>query len=427
LPELLDTLQQQLAALPETRRWVVALSGGLDSSLLLFLLQRLAPSQPVVALHIDHQLQADSALWAEHCRQQCERLSIPFNLMRVTPDSASEASAREARYSAFVSFLQSGDCLLLAQHADDQAETLLLRLLRGSGVAGLAAMPLSRSLGQGMLLRPLLQQPRDRLERAALEVGLEPVEDPSNASPRYDRNFLRLTVLPALKQRWPGLLSRWSETAALMSEASELLTERAQEDMTQCEKRGGISLVHLKALSLARQRNLLHVWVSEQSGHRLGRAQLLQLEKDLLYARSDAQPVFRLPDHQLRRHQGVLYLLPDPLPLVEEGERNLIVGESIQLPLGCLQWQPARRGLPVGQPLTLQFRQGGERLRPAGRGGSVSLKQLLQEAGLPPWLRSCQPLLVSEGEIVAVPGITLCEAASSEGGLLPIWSGFGLS
>ncbi|MET4001184.1 tRNA lysidine(34) synthetase TilS [Marinobacterium sp. MBR-109] len=427
MPELLDTLQQQLAALPETRRWVVALSGGLDSSLLLFLLQRLAPSQPVVALHIDHQLQADSVLWAEHCRQQCERLSIPFNLMRVSPGSASEASARKARYSAFVSFLQRGDCLLLAQHGDDQAETLLLRLLRGSGVAGLAAMPLSRPLGQGMLLRPLLQQPRDRLERAALEAGLEPVEDPSNASPRYDRNFLRLTVLPALKQRWPGLLSRWSETAALMSEASELLTERAQEDMTQCEKRGGISLAHLKVLSLARQRNLLHVWVSEQSGHRLGRAQLLQLEKDLLHARSDAQPVFRLPDHQLRRHQGVLYLLPDPLPLIEEGERNLVVGESIQLPLGCLQWQPARRGLQVGQPLTLQFRQGGERLRPAGRGGSVSLKQLLQEAGLPPWLRSCQPLLVSEGEIIAVPGITLCEAASSEGGLLPIWSGFGLS
>ncbi|QSR36441.1 tRNA lysidine(34) synthetase TilS [Marinobacterium iners] len=425
--DLLVGLRQQLDTCPKVRRWVVALSGGLDSSLLLFLLQRLAPSQSVIALHIDHQLQAGSALWAEHCREQCGRLNIPFNLIRVTPDSDSEASARAARYHAFESFLQPGDCLLLAQHADDQAETLLLRLLRGSGVMGLAAMPRSRPLGQGMLLRPLLQQSRECLERAAFELGLEPVEDPSNANPRYDRNLLRLNVLPVLKQRWPGFLSRCSETAAVMREASELLTERAQEDISRCAERGGLSLARLNLLSQARQRNLLHVWVSEQSGHRLGRAQLLQLEKDLLHARADAQPVFRLPDHQLRRHQGVLYLLPDPLPLVEEGERNLVVGESIQLPLGCLQWQPARRGLPVGQRLTLQLRRGGERLRPLGRGGSVSLKQLLQEAGLPPWLRACQPLLLKDGEIVAVPGITLCEAAGSEEGLLPIWSGFGLS
>ena len=120
MPDLLVGLRQQLDTCPKVRRWVVALSGGLDSSLLLFLLQRLEPSQPVIALHIDHQLQSDSALWAEHCRHLCSRLKIPFNLIRVTPGSASEASARTARYHAFESFLQPGDCLLLAQHADDQ-------------------------------------------------------------------------------------------------------------------------------------------------------------------------------------------------------------------------------------------------------------------------------------------------------------------
>jgi tRNA(Ile)-lysidine synthase len=427
LPDLLAELRQQLDSCGQVHRWVVALSGGLDSSLLLSLMSRLSRPQPVVALHIDHQLQADSALWAEHCRQRCDRLNIPFNLIRVTPGSASEASAREARYHAFESFLQPGDCLLLAQHADDQAETLLLRLLRGSGVAGLASMPRTRPLGRGMLLRPLLQQPRERLEQAALELGLEPVEDPSNASTHYDRNFLRLKVLPIIKQRWPGFLSRCSDTAAVMREAGELLAERAKEDITQCAERGGLSLARLNALSQARQRNLLHLWISERSAHRLSRAQLLQLEKDLLHARADAQPVFRLPGYQLRRHQTVLYLLPDPLPVAKEDECSLVVGESMQLPLGCLQWQPASRGLPVGQRLTLRFRRGGERLRPLGRGGSVSLKQLLQEAGLPPWLRPCQPLLLSGGEIIAVPGITLCEAAGSGEGLLPIWSGFGLS
>lgn len=427
LPDLLTELRQQLETCSGTRRWVVALSGGLDSSLLLSLLPRLSLPQPVVALHIDHQLQVDSARWAEHCRLQCERLSIPFNCTRVIPESASEASARSARYRAFESFLQPGDCLLLAQHADDQAETLLLRLLRGAGVAGLAAMPASRSLGQGRLLRPLLRLPRVQLEQGVRELQLEPVEDPSNASSRYDRNFLRLNVLPALKRRWPSLVSRWGETAELMSEASELLVERAREDMALCGRQGGICLARLQTLSRARQRNLLHAWVSEGSGHRMSRARLLQLEQDLMQARPDAQPVFGFPDYQMRRHQNVLYLLPDPLPTPSESVRELVVGESIQLPLGRLHWIPATQGLPAGLTLALGFRQGGERLRPVGRGGSVSLKQLLQEAGQPPWLRACQPLLLSGGEIIAVPGITLCEPMVVEGGLLPIWSGFGLS
>lgn len=427
LPDLLVELGQQLAACSGVRRWVIALSGGLDSSLLLSLMSRLSLPQPIAALHVDHQLQADSAQWAEHCRLQCERLSIPFNCTRVIPDSASEASARMARYRAFEAFLQPGDCLLLAQHADDQAETLLLRLLRGAGVAGLAAMPASRPLGQGRLLRPLLRLSRAQLEQGAHEFGLEPVEDPSNASTRYDRNFLRLSVLPALKRRWPSLVPRWIETAELMSEASEMLAERAHEDMALCARRGGICLVRLQTLSRARQRNLLHAWVSDGSGHRMSRTRLLQLEQDLMQARPDAQPVFGLPGCQLRRHQNVMYLLPDPLPTPADGVRELVVGEPAQLPLGRLHWQSAEWGLPNGQALTVQFRRGGERLRPLGRGGSVSLKQLLQESGQPPWLRACQPLLLKDGEIVAVPGITLCESAAVEGGLLPIWSGFGLS
>jgi tRNA(Ile)-lysidine synthase len=428
LPGLLSELQRQLAARPEVRRWVVALSGGLDSSLLLALMGRLAPPQPVIALHIDHQLQPGSAAWAQHCRRQCERLGVGFDSVRVNPTSASEAAAREARYRAFAAYLQPGDCLLLAQHGDDQAETLLLRLLRGAGVAGLAGMPPSRPLGPAVLLRPLLRQPRARLEQAAAEIDLEYIEDPSNQSTAYDRNFLRLHLLPGLKRRWPGLLARIADTAALMAEANELLAERGREDLAACAAgQGALRLDRLQRLRPARQRNLLHFWISEQTGHRLARSQLLQLERDLLQARADAQPCFRLPGYQLRRYRQGLYLLPDPLPAPAAAVRPLRAGEAIPLPLGQLQWRAAAVGLPPNGPLQLCFRRGGERLRPAGRGGSVSLKQLLQEAGLPPWLRPYQPLLVRDGEIVAVPGITLSETATCAGGLVPLWCGFGLS
>lgn len=424
---LLDDLQQQLATLPETRRWMIALSGGLDSSLLLELMSRLSLAAPLAAIHIDHQLQAESPAWAEHCRRECQRLGIELQTHQVTPASASEADAREARYRVFEACLRPGDCLLLAQHADDQAETLLLRLLRGAGVTGLAGMPRTRPLGAGRLLRPLLDQPRTRLEQAARAIGLKHVEDPSNRSSAYDRNFLRLELMPKLKQRWPALLTRLGETGQLMEEASELLQERAEEDLAACLQEGGVDLDRLDCLSPARQRNLLHHWISRISGHRVSRARLLQLERDLLGARDDAQPIFRLSGYQIRRYRRRLYLLPDPLPAVENPFRTLLVGERVMLPLGWLEWQPAERGLPAGQPLELTFRQGGERLRPEGRGGSVSLKQLLQEAGLPPWLRPYQPLLVRDDEILAVPGLTLCEGQGVDGGLLPFWRGFGLS
>lgn len=427
LPALLTELHQQLVAFPQVRRWVVALSGGLDSSLLLELLARLSLPQAVVALHIDHQLQAPSRYWAEHCRQQCQRLDIDFHLHRVTPESDAEASARAARYAVFEAELQPGDCLLLAHHADDQAETLLLRLLRGAGVAGMGGIPLSRPLGRGMLLRPMLKQSRARLEQVASEIGLEHVEDPSNQSPAYDRNYLRLELLPGLQKRWPSLLVRSSETAELMAEARELLDERAEEDFLACAVQRGLKLDCVQQLSRVRRRNLLHHWISGATGHRPTRTQLLQLEHDVLAAREDAQPVFRLSDMQLRRHRGVLHLLPDPLPVIPADPLAVVVGHNMDLPLGTLEWQPAHSGLQSGRSLDVCFRQGGERVRPVGRGGSVGLKQLLQEAGMPPWLRSYQPLLVDAGEILAVPGVALSEAGATESGLLPIWSGFGLS
>ncbi len=429
LPVLLETLAASLVAESDVRRWVLAFSGGLDSSLLLELCARLELPQPLVAVHVDHQLQAASADWAEHCRQHCQRLGVTLTCLQVMPDSASEASARNARYAAFEKFLEPGDCLLLAQHADDQAETLLLRLLRGAGVAGLAAMPVRRTLGRARLLRPLLDLSREQLERVAAELELVPVQDPTNAQDHYDRNWLRLHILPRLKQHWPALLQRCQDTAALMSDADELLQERAVDDLAGCRlEAGGLSVSAVRQLTPARQRNLMHHWIVRHTGQRLSRQRLQNLLHCMLVERADAEPVERLRGQQLRRYRDGLYLLPDPLPCAPAAESTALrVGQPRLLPLGELSWQRADKGLPEGLALTLGYRQGGERLRPLGRGGSVSLKQLLQEAGRPPWLRPLQPILWSENTLLAVPGVCLCEDLWVENGWMPQWSGFGLS
>ncbi|MBV0932512.1 tRNA lysidine(34) synthetase TilS [Marinobacterium weihaiense] len=427
LPDLLAALAARLAAEPDVRRWVIAFSGGLDSSLLLELCARLQLPQPLIAVHVDHQLQPASADFAEHCRLHCRRLAIPLTQVQVTPASASEASARAARYRAFEQLLEPGDCLLLAQHADDQAETLLLRLLRGAGVAGLAAMPETRPLGQARLVRPLLAQPRARLEQVAAELGLQPVEDPTNAQDHYDRNWLRLRVLPQLLQRWPSLHQRCRDTAALMQDADLLLRERAEEDRRHCQVAAGqLDLDALQALSAPRQRNLMHHWIHAVTGLRLSRTRLLTLVSALMSAAADADPVERLQGYQLRRYRRRVYLLPDPLP-PSLNPADVRVGEPLQLPQGRLSWLPAPRGLVPGDRLALAGRAGGERLRPLGRGGSVRLKQLLQEAGVPPWQRPLQPLLYRQQEIVAVPGVCLCEEGWIENGLMPHWDAFGLS
>ncbi|MBV1788824.1 tRNA lysidine(34) synthetase TilS [Marinobacterium sp. D7] len=428
MADLPALLAGRLECLPQIRRWVIAFSGGVDSRVLLELCARQLPAERLLALHIDHQVQSCSGQWAERCATICARLGVPFQRIAVNPSSSSEADLRDARYAAFLSVLQQGDCLLLAQHADDQAETLLLRLLRGAGVRGLAAMPWKRTLGPAMLLRPLLDQPRQLLEQWAREQGLEWVEDPSNADQGYDRNWLRLNLLPLLRGRWPALYQRVSSTTEQLAEASELLDEIAAEDLRQAQRGAEcLALDRLSGFSLARKRNLLRYWVHRLSGHWMSGDELRHLELQVLDAGEDRMPALQLGRYWLRRYRQRLYLLP---PSADRQAAFALVVEPRQWALaqGRLSFESSNGpGIAVGTHLSLVYRQGGERLRPLGRGGSVSLKQLLQEAGVPPWWRADWPLLYRDGEIVAVPGICLCEGAVFEGGLTPRWQPLGLS
>lgn len=429
-------LAGRLECLPHIRRWVIAFSGGVDSRVLLELCADLLPKERLLALHIDHRLNPNSGQWADRCRTLCAGLGVSLQVIAVDPRSASEADLRDARYRAFLSVLQEGDCLLLAQHADDQAETLLLRLMRGAGVRGLAAMPEQRPLGPATLLRPLLDQPRAALEQWARDRGLVWIEDPSNEDRRYDRNWVRHNLLPPLHRHWPQLYRRVSATTRQLAEAGELLDEIAADDLAACRRLPEqLSIDRLREFSKPRQRNLLRFWIHQISGHWLSGEEQSHLERQVIEAGDDRTPALRIGRYWMRRYRDRLYLMPqqpEPEPpfglVVQTGLWNLAQGE--------LSFE--RRGGPglaEGVSLQLGYRRGGERLRPLGRGGSVALKQLLQEAGVPPWLRAVWPLLRQGDELVAVPGICICEGVETgvvtgveiKDGLTPVWRPFGLS
>ena len=406
--QLLDCPQ-----LLDAGRVVVGFSGGLDSTLLLHLLAGLRDTgrlnAPLLALHVNHGLQAEANPWQEHCRRQAEHFGIPFLAQRVNVSQAGgrspEAAAREARYAVFAGFMQPGSVLVLGHHADDQVETVLLHLLRGSGPRGLAGMPRQRELGGGRLCRPLLGVPRAHLLEHARQHELIWIEDPSNGDPRYTRNFLRSSVIPLLRQQAPGLQQGVLRSASLQAEAEQLLGELAAADLAiaLAGQPNQLRAASLRQWSPARVRNLLRHWVrglqTAFDGSDITHQALEGCIAQLLSAREDAEPLIAWGEAgrrlELRRFQDRLYLVkPMPVvPLVLDWDPAL----PLPLPgvLGSLRCITAGGAAPAAGTwprLQVRFRQGGERLQVVGR-PTHSLKQLLQERGVPPWLRPCVPLV----------------------------------
>lgn len=402
--------------------WTVAFSGGLDSTVLLHLLAGLAQRQqlpPLRAVHVQHGLQAAAQTWPAHCQRVCAALKVPLLLreVQVQVGASLEQAARDARYAAFVELLGADELLLTAQHRDDQAETLLFRLLRGAGARGLAAMPASRPLGAGQLVRPLLDVPRAELEDYARVNGLDWVEDPSNRDERFSRNFLRRQVLPLLTQRWPQAVVSMARSAAHLSEAQGLLDELAQADLALMQPDSrfawlplpSLPLGPLLTLSAARQRNLLRHWLAPltplpDSDHWAGWTSLAT-------AAVDAAPVWRLARGELRRADGRLWWLSgpwlQPLPAID-----LPLTAATRLPLPgnghvCLLGQASTGVFQV------RYRQGGEVLRLAGR-GRRDLKRLLNEAGVPGFLRDRLPLLYQGEQLLAVANVPQLSVAGPD-------------
>jgi tRNA(Ile)-lysidine synthase len=407
---LRDALQPWLGA----PGWCVALSGGLDSTVLLHLLASLAQREalpPLTAIHIHHGLQAAADAWPAHCRELCAALSVPLQVehVQVVLGASLERAARAARYAAFAARLGSDEVLLAAQHRDDQAETLLFRLLRGAGVQGLAAMPASRALGAGQLVRPLLDCSRAELLAYAGEHGLAWVDDPSNTDERFSRNYLRRQVLPALLSRWPQASANMARSAAHLSEAGQLLDELAQQDVAAAEVPGefawlglpSLALPALRGLSEPRQRNALRYWLRPltampDSEHWAG-------WRALRDAAVDAAPVWRLAAGELRRSDERLWWLagdwlrsPVPVNTVVQGNQQVVLPGNGQVRIDGM--------LPMGN-WQLGYRQGGERVFLPGR-GHRDLKRLFNELRVPAFVRDRLPLLRLDNQVVAVANLS---------------------
>jgi tRNA(Ile)-lysidine synthase len=437
LRRLLD-LQGEATA----RRYLVGFSGGLDSTALLHaLLQTSGLAAPVVALHINHALQPDAGAWEDHCRRVAEALGADFvaRTVAVTDERGVglEAAAREARYSAVRSLMLDGDILLSAHHQDDQAETLLLNLLRGSGMAGLAGIGAAQPFGPGLLIRPLLDVSRQEIKDYAREQELRWVDDPSNLDLRFDRNYLRREILPRLRQRWPAVAARLAHSAELAAEAAYLQDELASLDLRGLvdDASGApdrLDIAGLGKLGSARQRNVLRRAIRACGLPAAPASRLRQIQDEMLAAREDAQPLVRWPGAAVRRYRTKLYLMAESHAegCVQTGQARRLYADGEELDLGPFGALTLERVAPVGpgidpalaaDGLELRFRVGGEKIRPHGRKQTRPLKKLLQEQGVVPWMRQNLPLLYAGETLVAVADLWIAADCARDDGFRVRW------
>lgn len=417
-PDLRFDLLQRVSAtlarlLPETRspRVCVGLSGGLDSIVLLHVLSRLVPLSELSAVHVHHGLSDHADAWARFALDYAASLGVHCTVERVTVLRGSgqglEGSARTARYHVFAGL--DCDVLALAHHGNDQAETLLFNLLRGSGLAGLAAMPMQRPLADSKkLIRPLLAEPRAVLQDYADAHGLAWVEDESNDSLAFSRNHLRHEILPLLAVRYPSVVRSLNRTAAHVAEAAGLLAELAEADLALCLVEGAFDLGRAAALTEQRQRHALRYFL-HSAGIVLETRGFDSLWQSMSTARAETMPMLIWRGRAVRRYRDRLYITPADCTA---GPRTVLTG----LPVGDLRmpgW-PGILRVETGLGIAPQYLCGELELRPWSGSALLrlqanrhrrSLKHLAQELGLPPWLRESAPLLYLNGQLAAVPGL----------------------
>lgn len=432
-------LNPVFAQLGGQRNFLVGFSGGLDSSVLLHLLvcirDQLIPELKVRAIHIHHGLNPRADGWAKHCQQQCERWQIPLEVVRVSIDprhNGIEAAARSARYQAFSSHLAADEVLLTAQHLDDQCETFLLALKRGSGPAGLSAMAARMPFAHSQLLRPLLTLSRETLENYARIQQLQWIEDDSNQDDRFDRNFLRLRVLPLLHHRWPHFAQATARSAGLCAEQEQLLDELLAESVQQLKNHhGALSIEGLLLASEAKRAAIVRRWLAERGALMPSQSQLQRLWLEVAMARQDAEPQLTLGAYQVRRFRQHLYLVS---ALQEIGVAHIfwatvedkeLPPEPLVLPakLGVLSLTAhggqAIRAAAIGDEISIGFGLHGD-VKIVGRHHSRQGKKIWQELDIPPWQRERIPLLYFGEQLIAAAGVFVTQAGQAKEGE-PCW------
>jgi len=427
---VLARLEALLPEFPHVRL-CVALSGGIDSTALL---AALAPARTrglaLRAVHVDHGLHPDSRHWSRECRMLARRLEVPLRVVRIEltvgRGESPEQAARVARYRALGAALAPGEVLLTAHTQDDQLETVLLQLFRGCGLAGLAAMPALAPFGPTWLARPLLGFTRAQLEQWLTGENLPVVTDPSNADERFDRNYLRRQVLPAVRARWSSVAAAVARTARHAAEGQHLLESLGRADVERASDGAALSVKALRALELPRRRNALRYWIA-RGGYTLPDARRLeQISGAMIDARPDAHPHVAWRAARIERHADLLLIagaLEAPGPFMPPREIVWDLGASArcELPRGCgaIELRPDVHGPldldALGVCLRVSWRRGGERLRVRPGGARRALKSLLQEARVPPAERARLPLLFRDGELVAAADLWIDASVRARG------------
>lgn len=387
---------------------VVGYSGGLDSSVLLHCLNtHPLLSGKLKAVHVNHGLSIHANHWQHQCQQVCERYAIDFLACSLNLEGMSnlEEKAREARYQVFSEWIGENDALLLAHHADDQAETLLLQLMRGAGVDGMAAMPEVKSFSKGTLLRPLLQCTREHLEAYAHRHQLIWVEDESNENRAFSRNYIRHEIMPLLKVKWPHVVHHLARSAAHCQQAKHNLEALASMDIGNRETRPGqLSLVGLNDLSSARMANVLRGWLKKNQIRCPSEKMLHRVIYEVILSKPDAKPMIQWDDIMIRRYQHTLYLLNKKNKIKAINQTWSSFPEPLSWVGDILHAKRSEEGVVIPSDCTLQVRrrQGGETF--FWHGQTRPLKKLFQEWGIPPWCRDEIPLIYIGDELAVVVG-----------------------
>jgi tRNA(Ile)-lysidine synthase len=397
---------------------LVGLSGGLDSTVLLHLLAQQSElrANGLRAIHVHHCLHPDADAWAAHCEAFCESLDVPLTIVRVDVDRASglglEGASRAARHAAFENELREGETLALAHHRDDQAETFLLRALRGSGPGGLGAMRAWRASGRGWLWRPLLAQPRDALRDYATKHGLRWIEDPSNADERFDRNFLRQRVMPLLRERWPQADAAFARSASLSAESADALARIDDAVLDALADDASVPTSTLRDLPADARARLLRRWIARLGLPPLPADGVRRIESELLTAAEDRIPHYDWSDARIVRWRGRLHALRPSDEWPVDWRRDWDGSAPLSLPDGSAL---ALEGAPrFDAPVHVRARVGGERILLPGRTHSHQLKHVLQERGVAPWERARLPLLFAADGTLLAAGAEILAASFAQ-------------
>lgn len=423
-----NQLRDCLSQIDTNKTIYVAFSGGIDSTVLLHVANKSCQetNHKLKAIHVNHQIHADSLLWSQHCEDLCNLWQIAIHNFSVDVHVFSqhgvEGAAREARYRAFENFLTSNDVLLTAHHSDDQMETVMLQLLRGAGVHGLAACARERSLGKATLLRPLLAISRAQIENYAQQQQLSWLEDPSNQALVHDRNYLRHKVMPMLHTRWHNLSDIATRVTKWQSEAAVLLDQIADKDLeTAIDKQGRLQISEIESLDYLRKKNLLRRWIRSHDCHVPNSEILARIVYEVMHSREDAQASVRWQNNEIRKFRDRLYLLINMPVHDAKASYQWNLQQPLEIAqLGIVLSSQALTNYGVKlteiEQLNVRFRQGGEVIRPHGRGCQKDLKTLFQEAGVEPWLRERIPLIYHGKQLIFVWGYWIHEGYSLNSG-----------